>query len=245
MAHDASPEASSATVHPCAAPGCVRSVTDDFLMCAPHWRLVPRDLQVEVYKARHTLMTRFGSVAACPPAGPERAAYEHARREATLAVAKGLGRHRESVCVLLPRGERFAAIRAAKHQKRPELPGGKLEAGETHVEAAQREVREELGAEVTDLRPLLTVDVPVRSRGELHTCVMFVGRIDEDAVLVGSREGPACWVTRDELLTHGTYREFASRAFEALDAMAEARADEETARLAPQNVVRSGDVRHG
>lgn len=40
------------------------------------------------------------------------------------------------------------------------LPGGKPEPGETEEEALVREVREELGLELTDLRPVFTVEAP-------------------------------------------------------------------------------------
>jgi 8-oxo-dGTP pyrophosphatase MutT (NUDIX family) len=40
------------------------------------------------------------------------------------------------------------------------LPGGKPEPGETEEEALVREVREELGLGLTDLRPAFTVEAP-------------------------------------------------------------------------------------
>ncbi|MCJ7644511.1 MAG: (deoxy)nucleoside triphosphate pyrophosphohydrolase [Candidatus Aminicenantes bacterium] len=63
-------------------------------------------------------------------------------------------------------------------QKRPssglladlwEFPGGKREAGETLEQALRREVREELGVEVADARPLITVrHAYTRFRVKLH-----------------------------------------------------------------------------
>jgi 8-oxo-dGTP diphosphatase len=43
------------------------------------------------------------------------------------------------------------------------LPGGKPEPGETDEEALVREVREELGVELADLRPAFTVEAPAHS----------------------------------------------------------------------------------
>ena len=40
------------------------------------------------------------------------------------------------------------------------LPGGKPEPGETEEEALLREVREELGLELSDVRPAFTVEAP-------------------------------------------------------------------------------------
>lgn len=37
--------------HSCSVPGCGRQIASKFLMCAPHWRCVPTDLQEKVYKA--------------------------------------------------------------------------------------------------------------------------------------------------------------------------------------------------
>jgi 8-oxo-dGTP pyrophosphatase MutT (NUDIX family) len=40
------------------------------------------------------------------------------------------------------------------------LPGGKIEPGETEEEALIREVREELGLQLADVRPAFTVEAP-------------------------------------------------------------------------------------
>lgn len=40
---------SSPDTHPCEIPGCARRVRNGYLMCLSHWRLVPTDLQRDVY----------------------------------------------------------------------------------------------------------------------------------------------------------------------------------------------------
>ena len=40
-------------VHKCPVHGCTIQVDDRFLMCRPHWRLVPADLAAAVYRAYH------------------------------------------------------------------------------------------------------------------------------------------------------------------------------------------------
>jgi len=37
--------------HLCHADGCTRAVAERFLMCRPHWRMVPRRLQAAVWDA--------------------------------------------------------------------------------------------------------------------------------------------------------------------------------------------------
>lgn len=42
---------SSNNRHACPAPGCDRLISDRFLMCKPHWDLVPRDIAQRVNRA--------------------------------------------------------------------------------------------------------------------------------------------------------------------------------------------------
>jgi len=45
------PEISERTrKHTCHAEGCAKRVPPRFLMCAPHWYMVPNELQAEVYR---------------------------------------------------------------------------------------------------------------------------------------------------------------------------------------------------
>jgi 8-oxo-dGTP diphosphatase len=54
-----------------------------------------------------------------------------------------------------------------------EFPGGKVEEGESYLDATQRELREELGVEVTDLKYFFTTSYPYpkfRLHMETYTC---------------------------------------------------------------------------
>ncbi len=127
---------------------------------------------------------------------------------------------RRSVVVLIPCGDRFAAIRSRKHGGAVELPGGKVELGESDAEAARREVFEEVG-------PVLRHDAPLAPLGVFeHTfggvaweCAAFLG-VDSGAPLRGSDEGEATWATREELLA-GTYGGVVRRILESLDALSD------------------------
>jgi hypothetical protein len=44
---------STTQLHACAAPGCTRKIGHTFLMCRPHWNLVPKSLQLSVYRTWH------------------------------------------------------------------------------------------------------------------------------------------------------------------------------------------------
>lgn len=77
-----------------------------------------------------------------------------------------------------------------------EFPGGKLRAGETLPECLQRELREELGIEVTVGEKLETVTWRYPDR----VVVLHFFRCRLSGGEVAPREGQAmAWVTRDEL----------------------------------------------
>jgi len=87
------------------------------------------------------------------------------------------------VAAVVARGERLLVCQRPPHKRHGglwEFPGGKIEPGESDVDATRRELREELGVEVVDVMdeelaiadpgsPFLIAFVPVTIRGE-PTC---------------------------------------------------------------------------
>src|SRR5919205_1639930 len=99
------------------------------------------------------------------------------------------------------------------------LPKGHLEAGESPLEAARREIREETGVTRLELvRPLgsytrhrLGADGG-EDRSELKTIHLFLFKTDETSLVPIDPENPeARWIERErvaDLLTHAKDREF-------------------------------------
>jgi uncharacterized protein (TIGR00730 family) len=91
------------------------------------------------------------------------AGYQHPPRKwlpaAQTEGAGGTAAGLTSVGWLHVRDGRLLAVRS-RGRDAFYLPGGKLEAGESHEQALVREVREELGVRLRDLRPAFTVNAP-------------------------------------------------------------------------------------
>ena len=123
-----------------------------------------------------------------------------------------------SVCLLIENADGLlAGLRSSKHEGRPELPGGKLEADETWEDAAKREGLEELGIPITNLRVVCRFPVGIPN-GDAHDCVAFAAELLEPSKGLGAgNEGPTAWLTRKEILDHGTYRHTAPKLFAAYD----------------------------
>lgn len=104
-----------------------------------------------------------------------------------------------SVCVVIPRDSKYACIRQVKRGGRVEFPGGKVNPGEKIRAAAKREVLEEVGVHVKNLKPLYTVVQNIG--GKSFLCTIFVGTIPDHQELVSSPEGEAFWGTKEEALS--------------------------------------------
>ena len=100
------------------------------------------------------------------------------------------------------------------------LPGGHVEAGETMAEAVVREVREETGIEVGDLRQIDFAEIIRRDGGGKFSyhfvLVVFAGRrLSGDAIAADDAD-EVCWANADEragmMMTDETMRVIARSA---------------------------------
>lgn len=80
------------------------------------------------------------------------------------------GRVRPGVKCAIVRGDEVLLVRHTYGSRRWQLPGGTIAAGEAPFEAARREMREELGVELSDLRELGHDELrpAPRARGTIH-----------------------------------------------------------------------------
>ena len=103
------------------------------------------------------------------------------------------------------RGERVLLIRRGKPPRAGQwsLPGGAQQLGETLAEAITREVREETGLELADLRLLTTVDLIEREpdgRVRYHyTLVDFTAEAADGEPVAGDDAAAVGWFALDEL----------------------------------------------
>lgn len=75
--------------HKCAAIGCTKQVKEDYLMCYAHWKLVPKDIQDEVWRW-------FGRLRFQPGDRVVLSFLRQAQRQAIEAVAKQANGKEES-----------------------------------------------------------------------------------------------------------------------------------------------------
>ncbi len=80
------------------------------------------------------------------------------------------------------------------------LPGGFVEEGEQVVEAAPRELAEETGLRVGDLRLLGVYDTPGRDPRGWTVSVVYLARVPGEAAVVGADDASdARWFGADDL----------------------------------------------
>ena len=146
----------------------------------------------------------------------ETAQREGAAMEAELSALEATAL--QSACVVIPirPGGPYAAVRSRKHRGAIELPGGKVEPGETPRAAARREVREELGVEMMSERTASLGTFLHVFEGRVWCAHAFLGEV-AGAHLGEGDAGETTWATREELIA-GTYGAVVARIFAALDA---------------------------
>ena len=104
----------------------------------------------------------------------------------------------EVVAALIRKGKRIFATQRGYGPWKDwwELPGGKMEAGESPEEALRREIREELSTEITVGKLLHTIEYDYP---EFHlTMHCFLCSLSGEAPHLNEHEA-ACWLTSDTL----------------------------------------------
>lgn len=81
------------------------------------------------------------------------------------------------------------------------IPGGGLEEGEDPESAARREVREEVGLELTDVKPagFGWDTMPYKGQQTLLVFLRFTATATTDKVTIGDDATNAIWIARDDL----------------------------------------------
>lgn len=111
------------------------------------------------------------------------------------------------------RGPRVLLIRRGKPPRAGQwsLPGGAQQLGETLREAISREVREETGLALADLRLLTTVDLVEREPGGRvryhYTLVDFTAEAPDGEATAGDDAAAVAWFELDRLAELGLWSE--------------------------------------
>ena len=103
--------------------------------------------------------------------------------------------------VVVRKGDRFLVVHEAKHGQRWYLPAGRVEAGESLVEGALREVLEETGVTVA-LDGILRIQHTPHPLGSARVRIVFVGHPVDDTPpkdFADEHSLRAAFVTLDEL----------------------------------------------
>ena len=105
------------------------------------------------------------------------------------------------VLVVARRGGRFLVVQEKKHGRRWSFPGGRVEMGETLIEAAVRETLEEAGIRV-EIDGILRIEHTPVEGGAVRVRVFFTAHALDDRPpksIADDESLQAAWVTLEEL----------------------------------------------
>jgi ADP-ribose pyrophosphatase YjhB (NUDIX family) len=109
------------------------------------------------------------------------------------------------VGVVIWRGDKLLLVKRGHAPRKGEwgLPGGKQELGETILQTAVREAREETGLDITPLGVITAIDAITRNRAgdiEFHYTIIEIAAESRDGEAEAGGDAPElCWATVDEV----------------------------------------------
>lgn len=116
-------------------------------------------------------------------------------------------------------GKFLTLLRTATAPTRPlkwDLPGGGYEVGETPIEGAEREIREETGLEVSGTKPLCLVSEH-NEDGNCWVTVAYRAATEGDTIQLSYEHEEYRWVTKEEFLSLDSSDKWRKIAEEHLD----------------------------
>lgn len=103
--------------------------------------------------------------------------------------------------ILFDKGGRFLVIRrtgtAPSDPNRWDLPGGELDFGEDAMAGIIREIREETGLEIRDLKPF-DVESHINEDGGFWVTIAYTAKAISDKVVLSFEHNEFKWITAEE-----------------------------------------------
>jgi 8-oxo-dGTP diphosphatase len=123
---------------------------------------------------------------------------------------------RQAAIALIERADgRFLAVWNPQHDGWG-LPGGKVEVGETPIQALQRELREETTLGIISYTPIY--ENVNTTELDLEPMDVFVFKVTSSGTPAqGEADCPIQWLTRDELISLSPFSSFYLKMFSAID----------------------------
>ncbi len=102
--------------------------------------------------------------------------------------------------IILNREQKILALKASYKGLRWDLPGGQVEIPELHEAALKREVEEECGINITDIKPLQVTTGYNQETDEYFMFIGFSGQAASEKITLSSEHTEYRWVTKEEFL---------------------------------------------
>ena len=107
---------------------------------------------------------------------------------------------REDTILIIKRSERYKPVRYRDLAETWDLPGGRLEVGEGLEEGLEREVKEEVGLRVKNIKDVLEIKTAFRNKEEHIVRITYICSAYEGEVILSGEHISAGWIKREEVI---------------------------------------------